>query len=302
MPHIRPALVLLIALPACTGTEDDPESSIWITPEQNLGDPVATGSGFVVANGTDAWFAAEHVAPLIAWDFPATEQPWFLWDLVQGENIADQSTCPYTQADTSAGTKTWMSDCRSREGYEWTGEVRQTVPSDSGDPLPWEPTIDDEWAWERWDYDLQIIGDIEDPAFDRLTIKGTVFFINGDDVDLVKAAQVNIRIGIDGYWEALHVGDEREQSWNDLLLTGRWEHLVGDTHHFAGTADLGELGGFAFQSEGLTLQDTCSGEPKGTLDITTDDDVTLTFQGSDECDRCASLAINGEYAGRACDF
>ncbi len=291
---MRPAVPIpILLLAACGGPAPDTGGGDgWIVPEVDLGDPVATGSGYVIANGSDAWFAAEQVVPGMDWSYPGSDLPLFLWDLVQGENIADSGSCPYVTADASTGETTWHSNCRSQEGYVWTGTVTRTRPT-ADEPEP---------DWTRWDFDLEVVNEGDDrPTFDTLVLRGGWRYVDGDDERLRRAVQVNIVAGVDGYWERNHVGDPREEAWHDLALTARYEEAADGTHRFEGAADLGELGGFTFRSDDLVVDESCVGEPDGRVEIDTSSEAIIAFQGEAACDLCAKLVIDDAYAGQACE-
>jgi len=283
----RPLLAAAALSLGCKGEPEDKAPAEWLVDEVDLGQPLAQGEGYVFENGADAWFAAAQFTPRLDWDLPASDVPLYLWDLVQGLNIADEHGCPYTVAEGKSTT--WRSDCRSQNGYQWTGEVTRSW-GETGAGL----------AWTRWDMDLEVLGDVDDPSFDRVTLQGSVRNLEGQGGELVRAVQVNMRAGIDGYWERRSVGDEREAAWADWVVTGRFEQLQGDVYRFEGAADLGELGGLGFHANPLTLQEGCVGEPAGTLELNANQAVELYFEGLDDCDRCASYAVDGEFAGQAC--
>jgi len=285
----RRMLIVALLASACKDGAPDPTASEWLVDEVDLGEPLAQGDGFVFDNGNDAWFAAEQFTPQLEWGYPGVDIPLYLWDLVQGLNIADEHGCPYTTADGQSTT--WRSDCRSQNGYEWTGEVTRSW-GETGGGL----------TWTRWDMDLEIIGDNDDPTFDRLTLRGSMRNLQGDGGELVQALQVNMIAGVDGYWERRDVNDGREAAWNDWVLTARYELLQGDEHRFEGTTDLGELGGLSFQTHSLVVESGCAGEPRGILELHASEDVQLSFEGLADCDRCASYAVDGEFAGQACDL
>jgi len=246
---------------------------------------------FSPANGTEAWFAAEQITPGLVWDYPPSNVPLYLWeDIAQGENIADPGSCPYTTIDGNA--LTWVSNCRSQDGYEWSGKVTQTE---------WE---EDDLRWTLWEFDLEIIGDVEDPSFDRLTLDGKLYVALGDGESLDRSVQVNARAGIEGFWSQQSSIDQREAAWADWVNTGRYEQVPsenGNVHLFSGNVELGSLGGFQYKTSELQEVSTCPGEPSGSLEIVSDtDNLQLQFNGAEGCDQCADLIRDGEFAGQAC--
>ena len=194
-------------------------------------------------------------------------------------------SCPFTYIED--GAQIWDSDCRSQEGYEWVGEVAVSE---------WE---DDTGRWTRWDMDLEIFGDIDDPSFERMVLDGSFVFVAGDPEVLTRAVQSNIRVGLDGWFERHSVADEREEAWQDWVLTGRYEETP-EGHHFAGAVDLGNLGGLRFEGDDLVKTSACPVEPRGDVRIEADDSVVIEFDGDSSCNRCGDMLVDGTFAGQAC--
>ena len=189
----------------------------------------------------------------------------------------------------SGATVTWKSGCRSQDGYEWTGELSETQ---------WE---DESGRWKQWTMSIEIIADVESPSFSRMTLEGDFVDLTADSIDgLERAVHANLRAGVDGYWEQQSVASDREAAWADYVISGRWERGSDGRSKMAGSLDLGEYGGLRFESESMLHQDSCTGEPKGTLELTSNQTATLEFEGADDCDRCASFSLNGDFAGQAC--
>jgi hypothetical protein len=284
--QLRPLLAL--ALLACSGGSDTgDDSNAWLGSSVSLGTDMAEGTGFEFGNGDAAWLAAEHLVPEVYLDMPPVDIPVLLWEMLQGANIADEGTCPYITA--SGATITYKSDCRSQDGYEWTGELSETQ---------WE---DESGRWKQWTMDLEVIADVENPSFDRVTLRGDFVDLIADDVEgLDRAVYANLRAGADGYWERQSVVQDREGAWNDYVISGRWERRSDSTSRMEGTLDLGEYSGLRFSSESLKHSDSCAGEPKGALTLEASQTAVLEFEGVSDCDRCASFSVDGEFAGQAC--
>ena len=267
--------------------EEVGEDNGWTIKNGDLGANRAVGVGYQVGNGADLWFAAEQFVPEIEWSYPATGIPLYMWeDVAMGANVADVGACPY--AVSSGAELTWKSDCRSSGGYEWSGELVETT---------WD---DDIGRWTRWDMDLQILGDNDDPSFDRLELDGSILFVVGDGEPLDRAAKVNLRTGVEGFWVQRDVNDKREEAWADLAITGNFEQRNGGDHRIEGKVDLGGYGGLSFSAAALEEAEYCSTEHEGTITLMADKEVLLKMDGETACDRCAELTVNGEYAGRTC--
>ena len=284
-------LCLIAQLVACSSKDEVPGANgEWVLEAVDQGAARATGQGFSFDSPDELWFAAEQIVPGLAMDFPASGVPLSLWDLAQYENIADIGSCPYSVVvDESLVWKT--GGCRSQGGYEWTGELAEREGQLSGH---------EGWKEYRWEMGLEIVGDIEDPTFERLTLDGDLRVVRGDGESLEVAVQVNAQAGVDGYWERVNITDARERAWADWVMTARFEQS-GTGVKMEGLVDLGELGGLAFQADALIDNPSCSGEPDGTLTLFLNEtEHRLTFDGSTSCDRCVDLSIDGEFAGRSC--
>lgn len=285
----RACLAILLGSLACKAAEDTGagEDLGWALPEMDLGTPLAQGTGFAFEHNDDGWFAAQHIVPRLEWEYPVVTIPLYLWnEVAYGENIADPGSCPYL--NTHDGTDTWVSNCRSQDGYIWAGEFAKTA---------W----DDEFGrWTRYDMDLEITADVDRPQFEQLKLEGVVYTVVGDGDELQLGAQVNAIAGIDGYWEKRSVVDDKEISWDSWALTGRVETDGGGRTTLEGQAELGALGGLSFHSDGLDKVDTCAAEPDGKMVLSGATEITLAFDAKDTCNFCADLQIDGEFKGQSC--
>jgi len=267
------------SLVACTGKGDD--ETPWLLTPQDLGDDRASGTGFDLGDADATWVAADQLIPGMYWSWPALEMAETVFNtLLDDEGVTDPGTCPYTVAD--GATLTYVSNCRSQDGYQFDGTVSYT----DGDT--------DGRDWRRWELDLEVAPSDDFPDFQRVLLRGTIITTqgNGDD-DLIDALQANVHLGVEEYFEAIN-GDETEEAiWADWKLSARFERhdsADGTRILMEGATDLGSLGGFTFSGTDLVLPDTCPNEADGTLTVGAG---TLTFDGSDGCDRCATLAVDG---------
>lgn len=282
---------MLLLLAACTnGTEDQDERFLIAT--RDAGNPIAQGSGFDPSDPAEALFAAQHLVPdLYFGNSPSSEIALEMWDHLQGDNIADTGICPYLVAD--GPEEIFKTDCRSQEGYDWAGEVRY---------VEWEEEGQD---WKHWTFDVDVSTDLEDKSFERLALTGEIFYASAnEDIGLISHTQSNVRIDAEGYWaNKLVNGDNLELAWQGLAMTGVWETQETDEGRIfvhTGLADLGEFGGFTFDTEGLDEQSDCVGEPKGTLTLNGDVAGTLRFEGGARCDGCAAHTADGGDETLAC--
>lgn len=296
--NLPSAWLSALLLSACADPTDSASTtSMFVATAHDLGAPRAASGAYPVDEPTAAWAAAELLVPVTGWDFPASSIPLFVWDdVAMAINVADDGTCPYslTDSDGASTTQSWESDCRSQDGYEWTGGGSRTTWS--------EPDVDGV-SWTLWAMELDVEAGIDDPTFDRLGLHGLLWFGVGDGEPLLRVAQVNMAVSLEGYWSRQNADTDREELWRDLRLTGSWEeHETGpaDAHRFAGAAQLGELGGLAFDGPDVLEADHCAAEPTGAVDLQGIADATLTFDGDTTCDRCATLEVEGSAAQASC--
>ena len=284
--------VSLLALLACHGGETAEKGDDgWLLSEEDLGVDLAQGTGFAPANGAEVYSALEQALPGLLYSTPMTEVPLSLWELAQNDNIADMGSCPYSQAD--GDTITWKTgDCRSRGGYNWSGELAEITHA--RDP-------DTGYQAYGWDLSLSIEGDVDNPSFDALTLQGALRFTLGDEEGLARAAQVNAIAGVQGYWERISVADPRAIYWDSWAFSGRMQALESGEARVEGKVDLGAAGGFALSADGLVLDADCPAEPDGRVTIETGaSTIVVDFDGATACDRCADYSVDGAFAGRAC--
>lgn len=269
---------------ACSGQDGDDTAAVssWLTSEQNLG-AARVGSPTADLREPDAlWAQLGEVIPFLSYDDPANEVPFFAWtDLALSERVADEGTCPDVQAVNR--TTTWETyGCRSSQGYEWTGNVSKEE---------WE---EGDWRYARWDFDLDVMADVEDPRFETLGIEGSVVYVIGDGDILDHAVRVNATTHLDGYWERQNQTDPREELWTDWNLTARYEQDASGTFQMEGAAQLGDHDAFAFSSSSLRGASGCATVPDGTLTLRGQQEATLAFTGSQGCSTCADLSVDGE--------
>jgi hypothetical protein len=284
----RSLLLMACALGACKEPEEG-VASPWQVEAADLGAPRASGATLTVGDGAGLWSPLSQVVPFLEYDDPASDVPFFLWDLATSDRVADMGSCPDVQA--VGRTTTWTTyGCRSSQGYEWTGEVSKEEWDDDARG----------WRYARWDFDLDVEADIDAPRFDALSLHGSVLYVIGDGAALDHAVQVNAAIQLDGYWARQNPSDDREDLWNDWTVTARYEEAPTDTYRVDGAAELGSAGAFSFSSASLKRATTCPAVPDGTLSIDGAQSAELTFNGSTACSSCADLDVVGGAGGRAC--
>lgn len=274
-----------ILLLGCGGNDSERE---WLVEPLDWGS-YAAGSGYAFEDPQTTWLAAEHVLPSLWWSIPASNIPLYLWeDVLSGEDVMDVGSCPYLTLQDDMTT--WSANCRSQEGYNWSGSV--TV----------QATDDGTWTTQDWTFDLQVSSDREGRVFDKVTLEGRVRYIDGDDEPLTRHVQVDVHMEAPGYWAGAFK-PELDAAWSDMNLTGTWEAQStekGESWQMEARADLGELGGFSLAGRDFRVEDDCAGEPKGEATLHGANKARLEFEGADACNGCAKLWLDGERAPNAC--
>jgi hypothetical protein len=256
-------------------------------PAQALGDPRASGLDADLADPGALWFASSHFLPGMGWDDPNVDIPLFAFEsIAMDTGVADSGSCPYEQIDGMRTT--WRSDCRSTQGYNWTGRMVRERWSEGG--------VD----YTRWESDLEVEGDTVDPEFQRLSIQGAWVYASGDDVDLVTGIQANVQVQLDGYWSRASAGDPREAAWQDWAWTGREELRSDGARRLEGTARLAGVGTFGLQSTDLRVTDACRDAPTGSVTMTGTSAITLRFHGESDCRKCADIVGGPADGTEAC--
>jgi hypothetical protein len=282
------ALLTLMAVSACKGGKDaDTGGSSWVVSDQGLGGALATGgSPMDLSDPNTAYLAVEQLIPGLDWDQPGIMIPKELWAAVMRPTISDDGSCPVAEVSGTATVYRSYS-CRSTQGYEFTGDVTEDRWEGSG------------WSWERYDFDLEVVGDTDDVAFDRIALRGAVVYVDGaGDSNLDEAVQVNVAASAEGWLSRADVDDPREPLWQDWRVTARYERTQDGLQRIHGDAVLGSLGGLAFAADGLRAG--CAVVPDGDLRLSGQQDAVLGFAGDTDCRKCASYTLDGADAGEAC--
>lgn len=283
--HTRlPALLTLLVACGDKVDADDP----WLLDPQDLGADMAAGTGFDLSDTSATWTAADQLIPGMYWDLPALDLVTVALDtMLDDEGVTDAGTCPYTVAD--GPTLTYITNCRSQDGYDFTGTISYT----DGDT--------DGRDWRLWELDLEVEPKEEFSDFEQISLKGKIYTSDGSGDDaLLGALQANVLLSVADYPEAVNGSEAEEAIWSSWALSARYERHEADGGVkllMEGAADLGSYGGLEFSGTDLLLPDSCPNEIDGELAF---GDGTLTFDGSNGCDRCATLTVGGEEVGAAC--
>ena len=284
-----PTLLLSIAAFGCSGKAADSGGSEggWLVPLQDLGVAKATSADLdVVAQADDLWFISAHFLPGIDWDEPTVDLPLYLFETVAMQDaVADSGSCPYTVVE--GGQTTWRSDCRSTNGYEWTGGMVQKKWTEA------------DLEYTRWDANLDVAGDTDRAEFDQLAIRGSVVYVKGGDGPLKTAIQGNIQVQLSGLWSRADADDPREAAWRDWAWTGR-DELTDSGHRIDGVARLAGVGTVSLVGQGLTVDAACGSSPTGTITASGRGSADLGFHGSTDCRQCADLTGPDGPTGETC--
>jgi len=270
--------VLILALVAC---ETAGPAVDWALTPAELGDPVVDREGFDPTDGAGLGAAFPQVLPGYAEaTVPAADVPLAIWEIALHELVAEAGVCPYTTLD--GAVTQYQTNCRSKHGYDWEGSVRVE---------PWE---DGDTEGVRYDFDIEVVGDVDTPRFDSLRLDGVVVRVERDGVEHV---DVNLMAELLGYFQARQQPDDpRIASWADWRATGSVE-LDGEDLRVDLGADVGGSGGFGLVGEGLAVGAGCPSEPTGEAWMA--DEVGVVFEGAAACDACATVTA-GEASTAAC--
>jgi hypothetical protein len=261
---------MLLVLFACA---EDPASAApaFVVEPADLGEPRTDGTGFDPADGDALGIAFAYALPVFgdnpAWDVPASARA-----LLEPDTISDPGSCPREEVDGDA--RTWIGDCRSSQGYEFRGTATERSWTEDG--------VDR----HRWEGDIEVVGDREDPAFTRVALAGVYEQAVPVEGTVTQHLDVNLHMEVEGYWETRRPGDAVAAAWSDWTVSGSleqrdtfWVSLVA--------ADVGGSGGFRFDSPALDADASCPVEVVGQGALSAD--VAAVLEGVASCDACANL-------------
>ena len=276
---------LPLALVGCT--KDELAGLEPVLELQDLGASVIQGDPDLDLNDTEAvWLGAEHVAPGITWGLAAVQIPEFIWEQLDQVAVADMGYCPYETVED--GVQVLRSDCRSSGGYDWSGKVDIETWSDAG------------LSFEGRTYDLEVLGNNDDPLFDRATLTGRIINVHGDGDPVLQHVEVNIQLGFEGWWSQRN-DPTHETVWTDLRASG-WAEATSSGDDIAWAMDMtsqvGSYGVIQLKSAQLLATQACD-EPVGDATVFASSETTFAFRGNQGCDRCVDYLLDGETV-RAC--
>lgn len=268
----------MLVLAAC---DSGPGVSDWAITPDDLGEPVASGAGFDPTDGAALGAAFPELLPGFDGDVPTADVPLTIWSYALHELVAEEGVCPYKELD--GAITTFQSHCRSKSGYDWEGSVRvEGYDTDGGG------------EGVRYDFDVEVVGDVEGRRFDSLALRGAVVRVTEGDVEHV---DVNLMAELLGYFEARNQPDDpRITSWSSWAASGSVE-TVGTALAVDLTAEVAGSGGFTLVGADLELDAGCPSEPTGTVALS--ETVSAEFQGVAACDACATIT-GGDAEAEAC--
>jgi hypothetical protein len=243
----------------------------------DVGEALAPGTGLDPADGEAFGLALDESAGFFTDGDPAWDAIDALWELIGSELVMDVGTCPWTEI--SGDATLFHAGCRSSQGYEWDGEATTRR---------WE---DGDGDHERYELDLEVVGDVEDPRFERVKLLGQAERVRAEDVTHV---DVNVSLEVSGYWERVAPTDPRLRGWAAWAVSGSFER-AGDALRVEEQADIGGSGGFRLIGPELWAESACPIERAGPA--TLGDGTDVVFEGAAGCDACAT--VGGETAACA---
>lgn len=261
---------MMLVLLACVPDETTPEAAFVVEPVE-LGSPRTTGEGFDPEDGAALGLGFAYAVPVFG-ENPAWDTPDEVLALLEPDTIRDPAACPIEQVDGDA--RIWMGDCRSSQGYEFTGQATRRT---------W---VEDGVERTRWEGDLEVVGDREDPAFDRVHLAG--FFEQSVPVagTVTQHLDINLLVEVEGYWERHGASDPALEAWSRWVLTGSLEQR--DTFWVTDlAAEVGPFGGFRFDSAELDSDASCPVESVGVADLGAG--ISAEVEGVASCDACARV-------------
>ncbi len=251
----------------------------WQIPPADLGNARVDGTGFAADDGEGLGAAFPEVMPGWNEDTPAWSVPSAIWAIAMDNLVADEGACPYVELE--GADQHFRSDCRSQDGYEWSGTVTQ------------QEWTEGDLSFTRYDFDVDVVADVDSPRFTSLALHGGLQ--RASDGDKLEHVDVNLAAELLGYYEARGVPDDvhvpTRADWN---VSGSVER-DGEAFGIDLAADVGGTKGFLLRSAELSAAASCPVEPSGTADMGSG--VTATFEGADGCDACATITDGGDDVG-----
>ena len=280
-------LIVLTCLAGCgSKTPAAGEGAEWVVEAADLGPERVGQPDAPFETGGELWESLEVGAPEFGTDDPAADLPLGMWELLQGEQISDMGSCPYR--DVEGSRESYRSDCRSRDGYEWRGGVEINRYQEG------------EISLARYDFDLEVVADIDDPSFDSLRIMGSFVYASQEGEGFQRGLQANLEMQLVGFWSRQSAVDPRELAWSDLGWSGRYEETGPDELQLEMGVRSGGSGSARIVAEPLIGRPDCTLSAGGRLEIEGAERHVLTIDPEGACGRCAEWEAAGTDMGLAC--
>ncbi len=276
--------MLLIPLLACAPgpATAGPGGVAFTVAPADLGDPRADNAGFNPADGEGIGLALAFVLPAFGESAPVWSTPSEVWALLQLETVRDPGVCPFDRVD--GGTTIHEGNCRSSDGYEFTGDVSERRWTEDGVER------------FRLEADVEVRGDTASALFDRVRLVGAIEEATPEEGSVDVHYDVNLELLVEGYWEARDPGDPRLAAWSSWIVSGSLEQ-IGALWRADLAADIAGAGGLTMVSEALTESD-CPIEHDGTVRLGAG--AEAAFEGVDACDACARVTDDAGTETQAC--
>ncbi len=273
-------LAPLLGLLGCAPDEAGSAHGLpFVLPLADVGAPTAASTGFDPRDGDATGLALDQVLPVFGTEAALWEAPAFVWGLMMKETVQSQGQCPLESVVDDETV--YDGACRSSFGYAFEGDVRERA---------WEA---DGVTYERFEADIVVIGDVDDPVFTRAALRGAVERAVPDDGRVDAHYDVNLRLELLGYWESRPGEAAKAAAWSAWEVSGTAEEHDG-AWMVDLAADVNGAGGMQIVSERLAHSDACPVEQDGTA--TLGDGVTAVFAAA-SCDACGAVTHpDGETA------
>jgi hypothetical protein len=279
--------MVLTCLVACGSKTPDGGAGVdWVVGNVDLGPDRVGPPDAAFESGGELWETLEIGAPQFGTDDPAADLPLGMWELLQGEQISDMGSCPYR--DVAGSRESYRSDCRSRDGYEWRGGLEINRYQEG------------EIRLARYDFDLEVVADIEDPSFDSLRITGSFVYASEEGEGFQRGLQANLEMQLVGFWSRQSAIDPREVAWSDLAWNGRYEEQTPEELQLEMAVRSGGSGSARIVAHPLIGRPDCSLAAGGRIEVEGVEQHVLTIDPEGACGRCAEWETAGTDLGLAC--
>lgn len=256
----------LMGLLACVEEKKEEAADFLVIPVA-LGSPLASDTQFAPGDPAGLGAALAATLPLFGGN-PTWDAPWDAWALQEGSTVQDEGVCPRTVV-LDDGAR-YESDCRSTDGYEFSGAAESREWSADG------------MQRRRLELSMEVIGDGPDPEFDSLQLEGFLEQATPDSGTVVQHMDINLRLDVRGWFEERAPQDPRLTAWQGWAVTGSLEEYTDGRWQIDATIMSGGQGARVKAA----LEAGCPVELKGLADLSGEQ---LQLNGADGCDACGEM-------------